>query len=67
MNEIFTLALIDDTPEISEFSQLLSTYLMVNDSSNSLSYSLPIINNFTERDFIFWCVELWVILLMRNI
>ncbi|HII3266918.1 TPA: hypothetical protein ACY3HQ_003291, partial [Enterobacter hormaechei subsp. hoffmannii] len=53
MNEIFTLALIDDTPEISEFSQLLSTYLMVNDSSNSLSYSLPIINNFTERDFIF--------------
>lgn len=53
INKIFTLALIDDTPEIAEFSRLLSTHLMVNDSSHLLSYSLPIINSFTERDFIF--------------
>ncbi|EEJ2563723.1 hypothetical protein S657_000919 [Salmonella enterica subsp. enterica] len=53
INKIFTLALIDDIPEIAEFSRLLSTHLMVNDSSHLLSYSLPIINNFTERDFIF--------------
>ncbi|BCT15861.1 hypothetical protein R1TS_38890 [Enterobacter cloacae] len=53
MSKIFTLALIDDNPEITEFSQLLSKQLMVYDSSNSLCYSLPIINNFTERDFIF--------------
>lgn len=52
-NKIFTLALIDDIPEIAEFSRLLSTHLMVNDSSHLLSYSLPIINDFTERDFIF--------------
>ncbi|MGU3381012.1 hypothetical protein ACLBW7_17050 [Klebsiella grimontii] len=53
INKIFTLALIDNIPEIAEFSRLLSTHLMVNDSSHLLSYSLPIINNFTERDFIF--------------
>lgn len=53
MNKIFTLALIDDNPKITEFSQVLSKHLMVNNSSNSLSYSLPIINNFTERDLIF--------------
>lgn len=52
-NKIFTLALIDDTPEIAEFSRLLSTHLMVNNSSHLLNYSLPIINDFTERDFIF--------------
>lgn len=52
-NKIFTLTLIDDTPKIAEFSQLLSTYLMINGSNHLLSYSLPIINNFTERDFIF--------------
>ncbi|MBE3492238.1 hypothetical protein IM284_19710, partial [Enterobacter cloacae complex sp. P12RS] len=44
---------IDDNPKITEFSQVLSKHLMVNNSSNSLSYSLPIINNFTERDLIF--------------
>lgn len=52
-NKIFTLTLIDDNPKIAEFSQLLSTHLMINDSNHLLSYSLPIINNFTERDFIF--------------
>lgn len=52
-NKIFTLALIDDTPKIAEFSQLLSTHLMINDSNHLLSYSLPTINDFTERDFIF--------------
>jgi hypothetical protein len=52
-NKIFTLALIDDIPKIAEFSQLLSTHLMINDSNHLLSYSLPIINDFTERDFIF--------------
>lgn len=52
-NKIFTLALIDDILEIAEFSQFLSTYLMVNNSSHLLSYSLPIINDFTEREFIF--------------
>ncbi|AYL64002.1 hypothetical protein N0P75_12395 [Citrobacter youngae] len=52
-NKIFTLALIDDIPEIAEFSRLLSTYLMVNNSDHLLSYSLAIINDFTERDFIF--------------
>lgn len=52
-NKIFTLAIINDIPKIAEFSQLLSTHLMINDSNHLLSYSLPIINNFTERDFIF--------------
>lgn len=52
-NKIFTLALIDDILEIAEFSQLLSTYLMVNNSSHLLIYSLAIINDFAERDFIF--------------
>lgn len=53
INKIFTLALIDDTPEIAEFSQLLSTHLMINDSSHLLSYDLTIIKDFTEKDFIF--------------
>lgn len=52
-NKIFTLALIDDIPQIAEFSQLLSTHLMINDSDHLLNYSVPIINSFTERDFIF--------------
>lgn len=52
-NKIFTLTLIDDIPKIAEFSQLLSTYLMINGSNHLLNYSLPIINGFTERDFIF--------------
>jgi len=52
-NKIFTLALIDDIPQIAEFSQLLSTHLMINDSDHLLNYSVPIINGFTERDFIF--------------
>lgn len=52
-NKIFTLALIDDIPQIAEFSQLLSTHLMINNSDHLLNYSVPIINGFTERDFIF--------------
>ncbi|EED8424917.1 hypothetical protein A4J64_002488 [Salmonella enterica subsp. enterica serovar Losangeles] len=52
-NKIFTLALIDNTPEVAEFSRLLSSHLMINNSSHLLEYSLSIINNYTERDFIF--------------
>ncbi|MGY0248894.1 hypothetical protein ACVFYI_15300, partial [Klebsiella michiganensis] len=53
INKIFTLALIDNIPEIAEFSRLVSRDFMVNDSSHLFCFSLRIINYFTERDFIF--------------
>ncbi|HBL4690163.1 hypothetical protein INP82_16270 [Citrobacter sedlakii] len=53
LNKVFTLTLIDENPETTVFSRLLSTYLFVHRSKHILEYSLGVINDFTERDFIF--------------
>ncbi|EBO9258169.1 hypothetical protein R258_05590 [Salmonella enterica] len=53
LNKLFTLTLIDENPETTIFSRLVSTYLFVHRSKHILECSLDVINNFTERDFIF--------------
>lgn len=52
-NKIYTLALTDNTPETAEFSRLLSNHLIINNSNHLLEYNTPIINDFTDNDFVF--------------
>ncbi|EKQ7242186.1 hypothetical protein [Klebsiella oxytoca] len=52
-NKLFTLALLDDNPDLAIFAQWFSTHLMVHKSKHILMYSLVVINNFTDDDFIF--------------
>lgn len=53
LNKLFTLTLIDENPKNTIFSCLVSTYLLVHRSKHILECSLDVINNLTEKDFIF--------------
>lgn len=53
LNRAFTLSLIDENLELTVFSRIVATYLVVHNNEHILEFCVKTITNFTKNEFIF--------------